>query len=301
MKRFDLQDNYSKPIALALGFFDCIHIGHEKLLRETIDIANKQNIESAVLTFSNDPNEYLNKQKQIYSFGDRASVLQNIGVDILISQTFDKDFMSLEPCEFLDILTHSFNIKYIVVGNDYTFGRYAKGNVEYMQSYLKDKDIKIIIVPFELLEGKKLSTRNLKSFITSGNVSELNNLLSEPYFVKGCISHERHVGSKIGYPTANIIPNMDRLMLASGIYATTIEIDGVRYNSMTNVGIKPTFDDNSLSIETHIFDFAGDIYGKTVIVRFISKVRDIVKFDSIDALKSQLQKDELTIRKILYR
>ncbi len=298
-KRFDLQDKYDMPMAIALGFFDCIHIGHAKLIAYTKEIASSLDINSALLTFSNDPNIVFGKSKQIYNFDNRALVVQNLGIDCIISSTFDDKFMSLAPNEFLDILTTHFNIKHIIVGADYTFGKGAKGDVEYLTRYCEQKGIVVNVIPFEEFNGEKLSTRNLKSYVTNGNVKELNDLLTEPYFVTGIVAHERHKGTEIGYPTANIIPSDDRLPLASGIYATRIVIDNVTYDAMTNVGIKPTFDDNKTSIETHIFDFSGDVYNRSVKVQFIERTRDIIRFSAIDDLKTQLSKDEKQIREIL--
>lgn len=295
----DFNDSCNRPIALALGFFDCIHKGHEALVRSTIDYALKNSICSAILTFCNDPNLFFSKDKQIYTFDDRISVLKAIGMDFVISAEFNKAFATLSPYDFLHALTSRFNVKAIFIGADYTFGDGASGDANYLADFCKENDILLTILPYEMACGEKLSTRNLKMLVKSGEVDQLNQYLSSPYFVKGKILHERHDGTNIGFPTANIKPNPDRLPLANGIYATYCIIDKKKYMSMTNVGAKPTFCDNSISIESYIFDFSKDVYDKEIEVIFIKKMRDIVQFDSVEQLKQQLEKDEQHAREIL--
>lgn len=144
-----------------------------------------------------------------------------------------------------------------------------------------------------------MSTRNLKNLVSSGKVSELDSLLSQPYFVKGVVLHAKHNGTEIGFPTANIAIDRNRLPLCDGIYATFTHIDGKAYPSMTNVGAKPTFNDNTPSIETYIFDFDADLYGKEIQIDFIERTRDIQKFANKQELHNRLQLDERQIREIL--
>lgn len=298
-KIIDFNTVNDEPLALALGFFDCIHKGHESLVRSAIDFSKKNNISSALLTFSNDPNLFFEKEKQIYSFNDRVDVLNKIGIDYVISTKFDIQFANLRPEEFLSILMSNFNIKSLFVGADYTFGAAAKGDVNTLSAFCKDNDIQLCIVPFEEVDGEKLSTRNLKSLVKNGNITMLNKYLSEPYFMRGIIVHERHQGTNIGFPTANIKPNADRLPLKDGIYATYCIVDGTEYMSMTNVGAKPTFEDNSISVETYIMDFNKDVYGKEIEIVFVKKMREIIKFASKEQLIGQLRSDEDNARKIL--
>lgn len=302
MKIFDLNQKCDLPIALSLGFFDCIHTGHKRLVERSIECARTGENGakySALLTFRNDPNARFGKSPQIYTFEDRKCVLDALQLDVLIGAMFDDDFVSLSPYDFLNILTEHFCVKVIVVGADYTFGYRAQGNVSYLNSFCEEHGIKLVVEPFEEVDGKKLSTRNLKDLVLDGDVCTLNKLLSYPYFMSGQVAHERHDGTKIGYPTANLLPNGERLALKDGIYATKIVVDGKIYNAMTNVGAKPTFNQNSPSIETHIFDFSGDIYGKDVKILFFERTRDIIKFPSVEELKLQLQRDEMQIRSIL--
>lgn len=301
MEIVDLNIGIKSPVAIALGFFDCIHKGHEKLVSVARECAKHRENGceySAILTFVNDPNQMFGKIKQIYSFSDRTIALKNLGIDYIVGAKFDTDFVELAPCAFLDLLTDNLNVREIIVGEDYTFGYRAEGNVKLLSRYCADKGIALKIVPFETFNGNKLSTRNLKSLISEGDVRTLNTLLSEPYFMTGSVAHARRKGTQIGFPTANLQPDPDRLPLKDGIYATKIWIDEEAYEGMTNVGAKPTFGVNSTSIETYIFDFDEDVYGNRVKLQFFDRTRDVQKFCSADELRLQLQKDEKKIRQL---
>lgn len=299
MKILDFEKQYDFPVALALGFFDCIHKGHQKLCECAIDYAKANGIESALLTFSNDPNILFDGEKQIYCFSDRVKVLEKCGLDIVIAALFDDKFANLSPLDFLDVLTSNFNVKSIFVGADYTFGKFAAGNVDLLGKYCNDKGISLCVVPFETSDGVKISTSKLKAFVKNGQVDKLNEYLDLPYFMSGEVLHARHKGTSMGFPTTNIAQNEFRLQLENGIYATFCEVDGKIFKSMTNVGTKPTFSDNSVSVETYIIDFSGNLYGKTISVYFIEKMRDIVKFATQLELKAQLDSDEVNANKIL--
>lgn len=296
----DFQKEYKEPIALALGFFDCMHVGHVRLVNcVNAFCAEHQNVKSALLTFTNDPNIVFGKEREIYSFEDRVSVLEKLSIDVVVGACFDSGFINTSASDFLKILCENFNIKFIAVGADYTFGKNASGNVDLLKDFCASQRITLEVVPFERVNGEKLSTSNLKSLVKSGAVDVLNPLLSQPYFVSGRVLHAKHNGTPMGFPTANLAINKDRLPLCSGIYATICTIDGVDYPSMTNVGAKPTFDDDSPSIETYIFDFCQDLYGKQINVGFIKRTRDIIKFEDASALKNRLHQDETVIREIL--
>lgn len=296
MREISFYEQNSEPIALALGFFDCIHLGHKKL----IENCKVDGLKSAVFTFSSDPSIVFNSSKQLYTYEERLSVLNNLDVDFVINCEFTKEFSMLDYSKFLEILENNFNIKRICVGSDYTFGKDAKGNVNILKEYCDKKNIELCIIDFELdANGSKLSTRNLRELVKWGDIKQLNQYLTEPYFIIGNIIHAKHIGTLIGFPTANIMPKSSRFQLNEGVYATKIEIDGKLYNSMTNVGKKPTFNDDSYSIESFIFDFNNDIYNKNTKIIFIEKVRDIQKFDNSKELIKQLKQDEKKIKELL--
>ena len=296
MKTLDFNQKYSKPIVLSLGFFDCIHIGHKSLIQTANKIASSMSAENFVMTFSNDPSVLFGKSKQIYTFEDRLAVLENIGVQNVISAYFDESFANLEPEEFLAKLFENFNVKCIVVGADYTFGINAEGDVDLLKRYCAVKGTRIEIVPFACINGEKLSTRNLRALVEAGDVRTLNAYLSEPYFMVGKVARAKHNGTRMGFPTANIEQNPLRCPLADGVYATKVQIDGKEYVSMTNVGSKPTFNDFEKSVETYVMGFSGDLYEKDVKLSFFARLRDIKTFESMDKLREQLTLDEQHVK-----
>lgn len=300
VKIVDFNEKFDAPIAIALGFFDCIHIGHKRLVDEVEKYAASHNgVKSALFTFRNDPNVLFGKEKEIFTFSDRVCVLDNLGVDVVISACFDTNFMSMSPLDFISGLANNKKIELIAVGADYTYGKNAEGNVNTLREFCDQNGIKLCVVPFETVDGEKLSTRNLKKLVSTGDVVALNKILSAPYFIKGVVLHAKHNGTGIGFPTANLAIDNDRLSLCEGIYATMTHVDGEVYQSMTNVGAKPTFNDNSPSIETYIFDFDADLYGKEIQVDFIARTRDIQKFDDKSKLHDRLKLDEAQIRQLL--
>lgn len=296
MNTISLYEKYDKPIVIALGFFDCIHKGHKALINEAQRIAVKFQAESAFITFATDPNPRLNKTNQIYSLNQRKIVAKNLGVENLVYANFDEKFAQTEGVDFLNLLTNNFNIKAVVVGRDYKFGKNASCNVEFLKNFLASLDIKTKIVPFEKNYQRKISTTNLKKLVIEGNISLLNASLTQPYFQIGNIVHAKNRGTYLGFPTANMSINTDCLKLASGIYATKIYVDGKVHYGMTNVGEKPTFEDNDYSIETYIFNFNKDIYGKEVKLEYYKKIRNVIKFKSIPELVNQMQSDEQNIK-----
>ena len=289
-------EHYNKSIVLALGFFDCVHIGHVALINETKKMASCMGCESAIYTFANDPNVFLNKKEQVYTFDDRKIIFDNLGIDSVICETFSQEFANQSSEEFLNSLLGRFNIAGIVVGKDYSFGKNAEGNAVFLKEFMSERSIKVKILPFEKVNSQKVSTSHIKKFVADGNVQVANTLLTQPYFMVGEVVHARHRGTIIGYPTANIVEHDSRLKLGTGIYITKVYIDNKSYLGITNVGPKPTFEEHSSSIETYILDFSKDIYGKTIMVEFYKKIRDVVKFHSVPALCNQMKQDEREAR-----
>lgn len=289
-------EHYNKSIVLALGFFDCVHIGHVALINETKKMASCMGCESAIYTFANDPNVFLNKKEQVYTFDDRKIIFDNLGIDTVICETFSQEFANQSSEEFLNSLLDRFNIAGIVVGKDYSFGKNAEGNAVFLKEFMSERSIKVKILPFEKVNSQKVSTSHIKKFVADGNVQVANTLLTQPYFMVGEVVHARHRGTIIGYPTANIVEHDSRLQLGTGIYITKVYIDNKSYLGITNVGPKPTFEEHSRSIETYILDFSKDIYGKTIMIEFYKKIRDVVKFHSVPALCNQMKQDEREAR-----
>ncbi|MDD4839992.1 MAG: riboflavin biosynthesis protein RibF [Clostridia bacterium] len=295
MREIKLKNFYQnfneQPIVLGLGFFDCVHLGHKKLLQKVIERAKATNAQSAVLTFSTNPQTNCYTNVQVYTFSERKICMQNLGIENIIFADFNDDFKNMSGEDFLNILTSNFNIYEVVAGNDFTYGKGAKGGVKELSNFLSSKKIKISIVDFLVVDGKKLSTSTIKTIVENGDIEHANSLLSEPYFFLSTVRQQNGRGHTFGIPTANMQLNSCRTMIPQGVYATTIELDGKSHKCVTNVGIKPTFDDNEYAVESHILNFEGDLYGKQVKLIFWKKLRGIIKFENISELKTQIAKD----------
>lgn len=290
MEIFYYKDGFNyvndKPINLCLGFFDGLHIGHKFLINK----AKQLNENVGVLTFVGALKNLTNKRDTkalLTSLEDRKEILQNMGVKYLFVVEFNSDIMNMSKDDFLDKMIKPLNIDTLVVGNDYTFGSKASGNVDYLKTKFK-----VEVVDFVLEDGKKVSTSEIINYIKEGKISKSNELLGRYYSIKGVVEHGLSNGTRLGFKTANIKPIDNYVFPKKGVYATYVKIEGKTYLSMTNIGNHPTIDRLDYeSIEANIFDFEEDIYQKEVEVYFLEFMRDEKKFDSVQDLIVQLNHD----------
>ncbi len=292
MNKLYLGEKFDEPIVLALGFFDCIHRGHDALINETKRLADKLHAESAITTFSNDPNKLLGKKPQIYTITERLYLFEQAGIENVLIFDFDEKFANCEPEDAIEYILEHFNVVGIVLGKDFTFGKDARGDAKMLKDVATEKGIKIKIMPFEKFTNEKISSTTVKKHVAEGNIQLVNSYLSRPYFTIGEVIHAKERGRILGYPTANLSVHEDTTLLGTGIYVTKIYVDGKSYIGVTNVGPKLTFSDNDYTVETHIHNFSKDIYGKTVRLEYYKKIREVYKFNSIPHLVAQIQSDE---------
>ena len=292
-KTIEYTQNCEEALVVALGFFDCLHVGHTRLIDCAKLLAFKMGAKCSVFTFDNNIFSVLGIENggQILNFEERLTKLNDLRVDYCIKANFNKEFSNLSPLSFLQILSQGKNIKGIVVGSDYTFGEKGKGNVELLSSWCKDNGINLIVEPFlEDSEGKISSTR-VRKLLIEGNIEKANTYLGQPYFVIGQVTHGQQRGRNIGFATANVEYLGDKLKIKSGVYYTKVLVDGVWLKAVTNVGEHPTFDDMNFNIESYILYYKGDLYGKKITIRFLQRIRDIQKFTSKEELAERISKD----------
>ena len=300
MKEIRFGEQLNNPVCLVLGFFDSVHFGHTKLINKATSYAKENNIESAILTFDNNPFSVLKKDIDlIYSYSERLIRFAEENLDYVISATFNESFMKTNKDDFLNIIFSSLNIKKIICGFDYTFGSYPMGDASYLKEYCKNNNVEIEVVNEVLYKDKKISSTLIRSLLKEGNIVEANICLDKPYRITGDVVHGHSIGSNLlGYPTANITVDKDKLLLKEGVYYTYVCINGIKYKAITNAGRRPTFDDDKLCIETHIIDFESDLYGKTITVFFLDYLRDVIHFENKDQLIDQLSKDKENVLKL---
>lgn len=292
------KDN-EKPIVIALGFFDCVHIGHRKLISTAQKLASAIGAECDVFTFS-EREGIFKKSNEIYSFRERQYLFKSIGIENIIVAALDNKFAELRGIDFLDLLFNNFEIKGVVCGSDYRFGRRASCGIDELYKYTQSKKVKLVVEDFVLYNGEKVSTSMISEMLTCGDLETANKLLAEPYFISDVIVSDCKRGRTFGCPTANVRGRVGRVKLKSGVYATKCLVDGVEYISVTNVGDKPTFGDYSYTVESFLIDFNGTIYGETVKVAFYKYLRPIHKFSDSEQLKKQIMSDADTAKRLFH-
>ena len=276
--------------AVALGMFDGLHRGHIALINEVTDFAQKNNIRSCVFTF--EPNPAL----KITDNEARNEILENIGVDILSVQTFDGKFKSLSPEEFF--LKYLKNSAFIAVGYNFCFGKDRTGNTATLKRLCGEYNIPLKIIPEVKINGETISSTNIRAAVKNGDFQKAKLLLGRDFYIEGTVIKGDMLGKSFGFPTANINIPKGFVMPSDGVYATETVLNDVTYESVTNIGGKPTVRDGVNRVECHILNFNKDIYGEKIKIRFIKKLREIVKFNSIDELKTQLKNDVITRGKL---
>lgn len=288
----DIFNKFDRPLVLCLGFFDSLHNGHKALIDNSIKLCKIYNAYPALFTFDNNPADYLCVgSKLVLTYSERLMRAEELGIDTVIHAHYDKQFMSMPAKKFIDTLISGFNIKAIVVGEDYTFGAGRVGNIDTLKDYLKDTDVSLQIVPISYIDNRKIASRDIRTYLRSGDVERINELMPLPYFITGKVIHGRHQGRLLGFPTVNFNTPPEKEVIADGVYCSLVRIDGVVYRGITNVGTHPTFNDYTNNVETYIIGYDGDLYGRIIAVYFIKRIRGISKFTSKEALIAQLNSD----------
>lgn len=280
--------------ALALGNFDGIHIGHQKLIYLMVEMAKKENLRPSMMIFENHTKSFIfkNNPRLINSKDQKYRFFKKLGVKTLYTMKFDDEIMTLNPREFVkSILCEKLNCKAITVGQNYRFGYKAKGTVDQLLLLSKEFRINTQIIQPVLSKGLPVSSTRIREHLIDGEIIEANELLGRPFAIIGEVVHGKGLGKKLGVPTANIKPIAKYIIPKKGIYRTYTVIDGEKYPSATNFGVNPTFNEVNIKIENHIIGFDKEIYGKKIEIFFLEYIRPEVKFSSINELKEKMQED----------
>jgi riboflavin kinase/FMN adenylyltransferase len=284
-------------IVLALGYFDALHKGHRVVLGAAYNLAKKLDATLVVTTFSNN----FSNDKLIYTADEREYFIKEMGLKFLILDNSPNFFKTTAEDFLAMILNPESGVVAVVAGEDYRFGLGAKGDVNLIKQHAKNAGILAEIVPLYHQNGQKVSTTAIKELISQGEIEGANDLLYRPYTIVGKVVHGKGVGAKKTYPTANVQVSPKKLLPPAGVYITeTIDIiNRVIYPSVTNIGAQPTFDAQKPQIETFLLNFEGDLYESYIEINFLKKIRDIVKFNSAEELKAQIDKDVETAKAFL--
>lgn len=298
MKIIPFYEKTNSPIVLCLGGFDSLHIGHKMLIEKANLLKKAYSAKSALFTFSNDFSTFLGKKNgQVFTFKERVFILQKSNIDEVYFAELNDEFASISPLNFLNQLVDNRAIRALICGKDFKFGKDAKGDVGLLKTFCKEKNIHLEVCDFATNNfGQKVSTTLVKESLLSGNIKMANHLLGDKYFIMGEVVMGRQVGRTLGFPTANIMIDQNKMPIKSGVYSAEVKIEGKLYKAIVNVGNAPTFNENNYLIECHIKDFNGDLYGQELIVYFCDYIRPIIKFEGIEQLIEQLNKDLTVIK-----
>ncbi|MBM7552704.1 riboflavin biosynthesis protein RibF [Thalassobacillus pellis] len=298
--------SYSKEdfpsTVVAAGFFDGVHKGHQKLIETAVALAEQKQQQSAVMTFYPHPSVVLKKDVQhvqyITPLPEKIKIFESLGVDQLFIVTFNEQLAELLPQEFVDHFFIGLNVRHVIAGFDFSYGRLGRGNMETLPFHSRGEFEQTIIEKVET-EGEKISSTRIRKDMEEGNMQEVTRLLGRPHSMSGIVVKGDQRGHTIGFPTANIEVSSDYLLPRIGVYAVTVRVKGGEFYGMANLGYKPTFQEDAIrpNIEVNIFDFEGDIYGEPIEVNWYTFIRQEVKFNGIDELVSRLKQDEREIRR----
>ncbi len=301
-KEFQIEE----PTSVAIGKFDGRHKGHQKLLRAMAELRDEYGYKSAVFTFDMQPMELISKRSQavITTNAERRRCMEEMGVDYLVEYPFDEETARTPADEFVRrILLGQMNAKAIVAGTDCTFGYMAAGNADLLMELAPVLGYKAVILDKEQDNNRDISSTYIREELEKGNIEKANALLGEPYSIHGRVVHGANIGGpRLGFPTANIIPPPEKLLPPFGVYATRVRIDGEVYDAVTNIGKKPTVEeDGPVGVESYLFEPAKSeaLYGKDIEVLFYSFLRAEKKFPSLEELKIQIERDRQEAVRVL--
>ena len=288
---------------VTIGTFDGVHLGHQKILQTLLDEAKGVDGESVLLTFYPHPRMILfpesHGMKLLQTQAEKMEKLSEYGLQNLIIYPFSFDFSRLTALEFVrDILVDKLHVRKIVIGYDHQFGKNREGNIDYLKDIAEMYEFEVIEIPAQDIDEVNVSSTKIRDALLQGDVERASVFLGRPYVLSGKVVRGRALGRTIGFPTANIEVNSDlKLVPGIGVYAVDVEVNGQLHRGMLNIGKRPTIvSTDDVHLEVHILDFKDDIYDKMITVRFMARVRDEQKFESIEGLKEQLQKDEKFVR-----
>ena len=305
MKYFELdtQSQFEeKNLCLAIGNFDGFHKGHISILDSLKKIAYQNNFPTAIMSFNPHPREYFENKDEnfnIYTKSEKINFLKEYDINIYIEFTFDKNLSELSADQFVEkILINKLNIKNVIVGKDFKFGKNRSGNFQILENYSKENNFNVHLVESVMLSDglSKFSSSIIRENIKNAEMEKVNFALGRPWHIHGTVIEGDKKARKINFPTANIIPGK-HILPRKGVYCVEVCIDNEKYLGVSNFGKRPTVDGSKVLLETHIFNFNKEIYGNELTVRFLTFIRPEQKFANFDELAKQIKKDIETAKR----
>ena len=290
-----------RKYAIALGFFDGVHVGHGALIKRACEAAEEKGLTPAVLTFDTHPMSKITgiSEPMLTSETDREGVLERcFGVKDVIVLPFDDDMMHMHWRTFAEYIIEKFSAEYLICGHDYTFGYKGEGKAEMLREICSEKGIGCDIIPPVMLDGVRVSSTLIRNLIAQGDMETANRNLGHAHVLTDIVREGKKLGRTIGSPTVNMQFEKGVIVPKYGVYATKVCLeDGSVYLGVTNVGIRPTVENtDNVNAETYILNFSGDLYGKKMRIEFHKFIRPEMKFANVDELKAQIQRDAASVQ-----
>lgn len=288
-----------KPCSISLGNFDGVHIAHKEIIEKCRDYAKNNGILSCVLLFENHTETVLdNKNFKVLSpLSEKIKMIEELGIDFVFVKLFDDETMKMKKEEFFQFLTSEMKAEALFAGYDYTFGYKALGNSKDLLEMGNEHKVHVEIINEIDVLNKPISSTSIREMIIKGETKKVKKYLGRNYFVCGVVEKGKQNGTKMGFPTANLKYESDKLLPCDGVYSGEFIVNGKNYKSLINIGKNPTFDADKRTLEVHIPGFSENIYGAEVMVLFDEKIRDEIKFKSCEELTKQIKKDLEILKK----
>ena len=308
MKLYTSLDQFkARNPVVTIGTFDGVHLGHQKVILRLREFARQHDGETVIFTFHTHPRLVTapdgSNLRLLTTLNEKINLFEKYGIDHLIVYTFDKSFSELTYSEFVEkILVEKIKTHCLVVGYDHKFGKNREGGFDYLKKCAEKHKFEIERLDALLVDEDSVSSTKIRNALENGQIEKANHYLGYQFTLHGTVVEGNHLGRKLGFPTANLeSSDKHKIIPGYGVYAVKVEPGEAEFNGMLNIGTRPTINNNAdnRSIEVHIFDFEGDIYGKEITLKFVGKIRDEKKFDNIEMLAIQLEKDKKTALSIL--
>ena len=300
MKVFHSSSDFksNKKTIVTIGTFDGVHIGHKKIIDKIVNQCKTDDLESVILTFFPHPRMILNENsdiKMLNSIDEKCELLANNGIQNLVIQQFDKQFSELSAQDFVaEVLVNNLNIQKIIIGHDHRFGKNRSANIDDLIVFGEKYNFEVEQISAKEIDEVAVSSTKIRNALLDGKIALANQYLGYNYSLSGKVVKGKQLGRTIGFPTANIeIAENYKLIPKNGVYVVESYIDNKIVLGIMNIGIKPTFENEQLSIEVYFLDFTADLYNREIKVSILEFIRNEQKFDSIDLLKNQIEKDKL--------
>lgn len=300
-KLHEIPQPFHRPV-VTIGNFDGVHLGHQLLFSEVLIRARRSTGTAVAVTFDPHPLKVLRPQgiRLISSVEQKIELIRMAGLDALVIIPFDRQFAQTTAAEFVEnILCRIIGMQELVIGYDYAFGRGREGNIDFLRRQGEERGFPVTVVEAHYEDGLPVSSTRIRHLVMEGRMQEVRRLLGRCYHIRGEVQRGRQRGRGLGFPTANLHITEEDLCPKKGVYVTQVVCGGKMYGSISNIGRNPTFGENELVAETHIFDFNDDIYGQPIRLNLLRHLRDEIKFNSAEELAAQIRKDVETARQVL--